>query len=256
MSSDKIKTLARLIGEANAIVAFTGAGISTESGIPDYRSQGGIWQRFQPITIQEFFASHEKRKLYWQRKFTLYQDSQSAQPNAAHFALTELARRGKLSGLITQNIDGLHTQSGFPADRILELHGSNREIKCLSCSEIYSWDIAFQCQAAGQEVPLCPQCQGYLKPNTISFGQNLDQNILDQAFRWAQTCDLMLAIGSTLVVQPAASMPQVAKSQGARVVIITLSETPLDDLADLKFEESCSTVLQHVLQQLDSNPKA
>ncbi|MCD4779714.1 MAG: Sir2 family NAD-dependent protein deacetylase [Candidatus Omnitrophica bacterium] len=254
MTSDKIKTLFHFIQEARAIVVFTGAGISTESGIPDYRSQGGIWQRFQPVTIQEFLASHEKRQQYWQRKIVLFQDTQTAQPNEAHHALTALARQGKIKGLITQNIDGLHTKSGFPKDKILEIHGTNQEIKCLSCSKIYSWETVFQCLDAGQDVPLCPGCRGYLKPNTISFGQNLDVNILEKAFLWSRTCDLMLAIGSTLVVQPAAGMPRIARSHDARLVIITLSETPLDSIADLKFEESCSTVLQQVMQCFNANP--
>ena len=244
----KIKNLAQFIHEAERILIFTGAGISTESGISDYRSKGGLWDRFQPVTIQEFIASEEKRKQYWQQKLELYDSfTKGVAPNAGHRAIVEIERMGKLRGIVTQNIDGLHQQAGSNPQKILELHGTNRETFCLSCGEKTPWQDVYKRLQEGDEIPECLKCGGLLKPNTISFGQALDPQVLRTSFAWARDCDLLLAIGSTLVVEPAASIPRIAKECGARLVIITISETPLDEVADLKITASIGETLRQVM---------
>jgi len=243
--------LADLINRSNDIVVFTGAGISTESGISDYRSKGGRWQRFTPVTIQEFQASEDKRKEYWRMKLELLESMNNAKPNDGHIAIAQLEKLGKLKGLITQNIDGLHLTAGNTRGKTIEIHGTNLETICLSCGDLQPWQKVYDILKEGVEVPLCEQCGGFLKPNTISFGQRLDQALLQKAFDWAADCDLLLAAGSTLVVEPAASIPRTAKSQGARLVIVTLSDTPLDSLADLKITESCGVVFKDALQLID-----
>ncbi len=240
---DPIEQLKRFIEQSKDIVVFTGAGISTESGISDFRSQGGIWERFEPVTIQEFVADEDKRKLYWQRKLALFEENKDAKPNLGHKAIVELERQGKLRALITQNIDGLHQMAGSDPEKILELHGTAREVICLSCSDIHPWDYAYERLNNGEETLPCEKCQGHVKPNTISFGQTLDPRVLDQAIAHVDQCDMMLALGSSLVVEPAASMSRMVKQRDAILVIITQSETPLDHLADLKIEDSIGEVL-------------
>jgi len=239
--------LQSIIQKANQIVVFTGAGISTESGISDYRSKGGLWDRFVPVTIQEFLSSQEKRIQYWQQKSDLYNSLGSAQPNEGHLAIYQLERLGKLKGIITQNIDGLHQLVGHSKEKVLELHGTNRETICLSCSALTTWEETYERLKNNEKAPLCHQCQGYLKPNTISFGQSLNPQILERAVQWVNSCDLILAVGSTLVVEPAASLPRMAKENGAQLAIITMSETPLDDLADVKIEASAGETLTQVI---------
>ena len=244
---DSIEQLKCFIEQSQEIVVFTGAGISTESGISDFRSQGGIWQRFEPVTIQEFMADEGKRKLYWERKLALFEENKDAKPNGGHKAIVELERQGKLRALITQNIDGLHQMAGTDPEKILELHGTAREVICLSCGDIHSWDHAYKRLNNGEQTPLCEKCQGYLKPNTISFGQTLDPHILDRSYDHVSQCDMILAIGSSLVVEPAASIPRMAKECGAILVIITKSETPIDRLADLKIEDSIGATLSQTI---------
>jgi len=245
-----VEKLTGWIKRSNNIVVFTGAGISTESGISDYRSRGGRWQRFTPVTIQEFEASEDKRKEYWRMKLELLEAIKDAKPNDGHLAIAELEKLGKLNGLITQNIDGLHESAGTSKDKMILIHGTNLETVCLSCGDIRHWREAYDKLKRGVEVPLCDRCDGLVKPNTISFGQQLNQADLQRAFEWAAGCDLMLAVGSTLVVEPAASIPRTAKRNGAALCIVTLSETPLDDVADLKVEDSCGAVLKNTLESL------
>lgn len=243
MTDNPTEILAQYILQSTQILVFTGAGISTESGISDYRSKGGIWERFQPVTIQEFLSSQEKRKEYWARKIELYESLKNAKPNAGHEAIVEIERLGKLKGVITQNIDGLHQMAGTSPEKIVELHGTNRKTICLECGDLKDWDQVYERLKEGEEVPLCQKCQGLLKPNTISFGQSLDSEVLQRAFDWIKGCDLILAVGSTLMVEPAASIPRVAKQEGAKLVIITLSETPLDALADIKISAGAGETL-------------
>jgi NAD-dependent deacetylase len=246
-----VKELALYIKQSKNIVVFTGAGISTESGISDYRSKGGLWQRFQPVTIQEFLASEEKRIEYWQTKLELYESFKTAQPNDGHLSIFRLEQLNKLKAIITQNIDRLHHLAGNSVDKIFELHGNNRETICLSCKDITDWTHVYERLQNKEKAPRCLKCKGLLKPNTISFGQNLDPDVLEAAFNLASDCDLMLALGSTLVVEPAASLPRLAKRSGAKLVIINLSHTPLDAMADIKIEAPIGETLKKALKAID-----
>ncbi|MFW2368531.1 MAG: SIR2 family NAD-dependent protein deacylase [Desulforhopalus sp.] len=221
----------------NRIVGFTGAGISTESGIPDYRSQGGIWEKFEPVYIDEFLNDAKKRHLYWERKQILWQGISRAKVNRTHSFFKELFDTGKLLGLITQNIDGLHEKSGLPSEAIVNLHGTSLEIICLQCGDITPADKIFDDLDLDRGTPLCQHCGGLLKPNTISFGQNLVKADLQRAETMAMACDMVIVAGSTLVVQPAASFPLIAKNNGAVLAIITGSDTPLDKDADFVFHQ-------------------
>ena len=232
----------QLIGVSREIVGFTGAGISTEAGISDYRSQGGIWEKFTPVYLSEFIEDPEKRTLYWQRKLALWESISQAHPTRAHHFFVELYKQGVLRGVVTQNIDGLHEKSGLPSEKIVNLHGSTLEIVCLGCGAI---DDAAPLMARLDpgKPPVCDACGGLLKPNTISFGQQLVQADLVRAERLVRGCDLLIAAGSTLQVQPAASYPLLAKEAGAKLAIITLSETPLDRYADFVFNEKLGDFL-------------
>ncbi len=233
--NNSIDTFKSAVNKSKKIVGFTGAGISTESGIPDYRSKGGIWGKFQPVYFEEFISDEKKRLLYWQRKQELWKDLSTASPNKGHMFFKKLYDEGKLAGLITQNIDGLHEKSGLAKDLILNLHGTNLEVACLDCGFTMPSEEVFEDLDLELGVPICQKCRGLLKPNTISFGQQLRGQDLGRANYLAKSCDLMIVVGSTLVVQPASSIPSIAKENGALLAIITLSETPLDCYADFVF---------------------
>lgn len=237
----------QLLQESRNITGFTGAGVSTESGIADYRSQGGIWEKFQPVYFDEFKAEEEKRLLYWQRKAAMWESLNSALPGPAHTFFTRLYQENKLNGLITQNIDGLHEKSGLPAELIVNLHGTSLEIICLDCEDITPARELMTGLDLSAGSPRCRKCWGLLKPNTISFGQNLVAEDLERARQLATTCDLMIAAGSTLIVHPAASFPILAKQHGAKLAIITLSETPLDSAADVVINEPMGPYLSKLL---------
>jgi NAD-dependent deacetylase len=233
VDTGRVQAFRQLVAGSSRIVGFTGAGLSTESGIPDYRGTGGTWQRYQPVPFDQFLSDADKRKEYWVRTLATWPAIRDARPNAGHAFFTDLARRGKLAGIITQNIDGLHEKSGIPSELIVNLHGSALSTVCLSCGERYpSEEIAAAADLA-RGIPACPRCAGLLKPDTVSFGQPLRAEDLRRAGRMAAGCDLMVAMGSTLIVSPAAEIPLAAKRSGARLVIVTLSETPLDGEADL-----------------------
>jgi len=219
----------RLLAASHRAVAFTGAGVSTASGVPDFRSPGGIWSRYQPVTIQEFLASDEARRSYWRYKKETYADFAAARPNAAHHALARLEGEGRLVGVITQNIDGLHQEAG--SRTVLELHGTNRRVGCLECGRDYAAALIQDRLLAGCEVPTCDACGGILKTATVSFGQALPADVLAEAWRLATACDLLLVLGSSLVVQPAAALPEAAVAAGAALVIVNREATPLDRLA-------------------------
>ncbi len=233
--NNSIVSFKSTIDKSKKIVGFTGAGISTESGIPDYRSKGGIWDKFQPVYFEEFISDEKKRLLYWQRKQELWKDLSTASPNTGHMFFKRLYDEGKLAGLITQNIDGLHEKSGLAKDLIVNLHGTNLEVACIDCGFTVPSEDVFESLDLEQGVPSCQKCKGLMKPATISFGQQLRSADLDRANELANSCDLMIVIGSTLVVQPASSFPSIAKENGALLAIITLSETPLDSCADFVF---------------------
>ncbi|HRK61868.1 MAG TPA: NAD-dependent deacylase [Candidatus Omnitrophota bacterium] len=238
----EIKELRKLIAGSSKIAFFTGAGISTESGISDYRSQGGVYERYRPVTIQEFLADEESRKEFWRRKKEFYQQHKKAAPNAAHLAIASLEKQGKIAGVITQNIDGLHQAAG--SQKVFEIHGTNMETICLSCSDTAPYPATFQKLLRGIEIPLCEKCGGLLKTNTISFGQELNADTLQRSFMLARNCDLMIAVGSSLVVEPAASIPRRAKESGASLVIINRETTPLYTVADLSIGASAGDILR------------
>lgn len=242
--------LTEFLRAGTKIVVFTGAGISTESGITDYRGKGGLWQRFQPVTIQEFMRDQDKRRAYWTYKKELYREMKKAGPNEGHRAIACLEKSGKLAGVITQNIDGLHQMAGLSPEKVLELHGSNRKTLCLECGDETGWEETFARLEQNEETPQCLKCGGLLKPATVSFGQNLDSEILTKASMWSQHCDLMLTVGSTLIVEPAASLPRIAKRHGAKLVIVNLSETPLDSMADLLIREKAGNILRRAVETL------
>ncbi len=235
------------IAQASRIVGFTGAGISTESGIPDFRSPGGVWARNRIVDFQEFQASEEGRIEYWRQKVEAWPAMREAQPNAGHRAFVALHERGKLDAMVTQNIDGLHQRSGLPRDKVLELHGTTTEVECLSCRDRITSDEACERVHAGEKAPRCRSCGGYLKPATVSFGQSMPMDVMARAVLAAEKCDLLLAVGSSLVVEPAASIPRVAKQAGARLVIVNREETPLDPFADWVEHGEIGSVLPEIV---------
>lgn len=220
------------IAGASRIVGFTGAGISTESGIPDFRSPNGVWARNRIVDFQEFVSSEEGRIEYWRQKVEAWPAMRAARPNAGHYAFVELHRQGRLDALVTQNIDRLHQQSGLPGDKVLELHGTTTEAVCLSCGDRITSDEACRRVQGGEMAPRCRLCGGLLKPATISFGQSMPLDVMEQAYLAAERCDLLIAVGSSLVVEPAASIPRVAKRAGAHLLIVNRDSTPLDGIAD------------------------
>ncbi len=247
---EKIKQLAKLLKNANNVVAFTGAGISTESGIPDYRGTGGVWKRYQPVYFDEFVASHDSRCEYWRRKKELYESFTQGKPNKAHLALAELERKGKLEMLITQNIDGLHYDAGNK--KVIELHGTNRQVYCLDCLKRYPSEEIFPLLFEGVDVPQCKECGGWLKPATISFGQAMPVEETEQATEFSRRCNLFIAIGSSLSVQPASLMPLYAKQSGAKLAIINFTETQYDSQADIIIREKAGLVLSRLVEEFSS----
>lgn len=224
--------VAQWLANAKRAVVFTGAGISTESGIPDFRSPGGIWTRFRTVYYDEFMQSPEARLEYWQQKAWGHREFADAEPNAGHRVIAEWERAGHVRGVVTQNIDGLHQLAG--SQRVLELHGTAREIECQDCHARVDADRAVAEFLATEQVPACGACGGgRMKHATVSFGQSLPTNVLEEALCWSREADLFLAIGSSLVVTPAADLPVIAGRSGSRLVIVTRDPTPLDELADV-----------------------
>ncbi|MFZ5492671.1 MAG: SIR2 family NAD-dependent protein deacylase [Pseudomonadota bacterium] len=222
----------RVLAESRQAVVFTGAGISTESGIPDFRSPGGLWSRLRPIDFQEFLASDAARREAWRRKFELDDAVGPVQPNAGHRAVARLVAAGRVSHVITQNIDGLHQASGVPAERVIELHGNGTHAVCLSCRERYELaDIRARFVADGA-APVC-HCGGFIKSATVSFGQAMPAPAMRAAQAAVAACDLCLVVGSSLQVFPAAGFPEQAQRCGAALLIINREPTPLDADADL-----------------------
>jgi NAD-dependent deacetylase len=244
----KIAKVASLLRESKQAIAFTGAGISTESGVPDFRSPGGVWSKYQPVLFQEFLSSEEARRRYWQIKREGYYEMRNARPNHGHRVLARLETAGKIAAIITQNIDGLHHDAG--SRNILELHGTSRYCICLKCNQRFDSDSIQQRLEAGLDIPLCDQCGGFIKSATVSFGQALPPQILAEAFDLCLHADLLLAIGSSLVVEPAASLPLQAKQHGARLVIINRDETPLDAWADVVVRTSIGDSLLEIARRL------
>jgi NAD-dependent deacetylase len=233
---------------AQRAVAFTGAGVSTESGIPDFRSPGGVWATTQPVMFQDYVESHEARLEYWRQKSASHASMFHAQPNATHKALARWEELGLLRGVVTQNIDELHQRAG--SQKVLELHGTAMKIGCLDCQAQFEADAMVQEFQSSRVVPNCPACNGLLKHATVSFGQTLPQDVLQTAVKWAQEADLFLTLGSSLVVYPAAQLPEIAKNRGARLVIINRDPTPLDSIADLIIHAPLGEVMAAIEAQL------
>lgn len=216
---------------ARRAVVFSGAGMSTASGIPDFRSPGGIWSKYQPVYFQEFLASAAARHEYWRQKAEAHREFADAQPNRGHEILAHWQQAGRVRGVITQNIDGLHQMAGSTG--VLELHGTARQVACLDCSQQFDPEPLIAEFLAADAVPPCESCGGRLKSATISFGQSLPPQVLQDATDWSRECDVFLALGSSLVVEPAASLPRMARECGARLAIINRDPTPQDQLADV-----------------------
>ncbi len=254
MEGNKIEQLAAQVADlmvnSKRCVVFSGAGISTESGIPDFRGEDGIWTRMDPedFTIRRFVARPEVRKMQWKllAEGGLVKD---VQPNAAHYAIAELDKLGKLDCVVTQNIDNLHQLAGVPDEKVFELHGNMQYARCLSCRRRYPM-AEIVARLAIEELPECEACKGILKPDAVYFGEMLPQAVLSEASRRANQCDLCVVIGSTLVVYPAAYIPEYAHNAGAKIVIVNIGSTPMDSRAAVRIEgkagETMGTVMQYV----------
>ncbi len=239
--------LARMIDRARRVVVFTGAGISTESGIPDFRSPGGVWSRMKPIYFQEFVSDPAKRREAWTRTFTGAAGWTGAAPNAGHFAVARLVAAGKACAVITQNVDNLHQDAGAPPDKVIELHGNASYAKCLDCEERHELaELKASFLKAG-EIPYCRRCGGLVKTATISFGQSMPAEPMARAQAATLACDLFLVLGSSLVVHPAAGFPVTAKRNGAALAIVNREPTDLDRLADLVLHDEIGPVMSEVV---------
>jgi len=234
--------LRELIEGARSVVPFTGAGISTECGIPDFRSPGGIWTKYQPIQFEDFLASQEMRDESWRRRLAMDPQFSTARPGRGHLALAGLHRAGKVPAVITQNIDNLHQASGIPDAAVVELHGNTTYATCLDCARRYELGWVRERFGTSGRSPDC-ECGGYIKTATVSFGQAMPEGPMRRAEELTLSCDLFLAIGSSLVVWPAAGFPLMAKRNGAKLVILNRDATEFDDVADLVIHEDIGSVL-------------
>jgi NAD-dependent deacetylase len=248
VNTDAARSLAELLLDAGAggTVLFTGAGISTESGIPDFRSPGGLWTRYAPIDYWDYLRDPEMRRESWRRGLHTYPPIADAQPNAAHLAVFEWWQAGLVSGVVTQNIDGLHQKAGLPESAVVELHGNAHSVSCLSCGLTFDRPMVHARVEAGDEDPACPGCGGVLKTATISFGQGLPESAVAAAQRLHANARLCLVIGSSLVVVPAAMLPEITLGAGGRLAIVNLTPTHLDPLAVLVARQPAAILLAEV----------
>jgi len=235
--------LVRFIADARRLVVFTGAGISTESGIPDFRSPGGVWSKMKPIYFQEFVASAEKRREAWERAFTGRAGWTGREPNAGHHAVARLVAQGKATHVITQNVDNLHQASGVPAQQVIELHGNASYATCLECAERHELDELRESFLKAGEIPYCRRCGGLVKTATISFGQQMPLEPMARAEAATLSCDAFLVLGSSLVVYPAAGFPLMARQNGAKLAIVNREPTELDAYADLVLHDEIGPAL-------------
>jgi len=238
-----VPELSRLIAQAKRVVVFSGAGISTESGVPDFRSPGGIWSRMKPIYYQEFVASEERRRESWDRTFSGAMRWTGAKPNAGHYAVARLVGRGKVSAVITQNVDNLHQDSGVPGEQVIELHGNGSYATCLDCGLRHELEVLKQSFVGRGEIPSCRDCGGIVKTATISFGQALKPEVIERARDETIACDLFIVLGSSLVVYPAAGFPLLAAQSGAALAIINREATEQDEYADLVIHDEIGPTL-------------
>lgn len=246
---DKISLVAQKLIKGGRNVVFTGAGISTESGIPDFRSKGGIWDKYRPVYFDEFMSSKDARIEYWKQKAELYPDLVNARPNPAHMSVAGLYEIGLIESVITQNIDGLHQESGIPDKNVIELHGNTLRARCMSCGKAASLQEIHRRIEKGDLAPEC-ECGGYLKSDTISFGQAMPVDELERATELARNSDFFMVVGSTLLVHPAAAMPGHAKENGSFLVIVNLSETPYDNVSDVLIQGKAGAVLPEIFKEV------
>jgi NAD-dependent deacetylase len=250
-----VMRVAGMISDVRSVVVFTGAGVSTESGIPDFRTPGGFWTKFDPedFTIDRFLASPATRRKQW--RFLLSGDLfRDASPNAAHAAIAELEALGRLDCVITQNIDNLHQKAGNDPGRVYELHGNMHWIRCLECGGRYPLAEILARNGAADDPPTCGHCGGIMKPDVIFFGEALPEATLREAARHASTCDLLIVVGSSLVVYPAANLPFIAKQAGAQLVVINLTPTPADSIADVVINAEAGEVMERIVRELKERP--
>lgn len=240
------EALARYFNASRRAVVFTGAGISTESGIPDFRSPGGVWTKMQPIMFQDFVRSADARAEAWSRVFNRTAGWTGAAPNAGHYAIASLVKSGKVSAVITQNVDNLHLDSGVPENQVIELHGNAAYAKCLECEQRHELaDLEPRWKA--KEELTCVVCEGLLKTATISFGQPMPEDKMELATIESEECDLFIVLGSSLVVRPACGLPIIAKQAGAKLIIVNREETPLDGIADLVLHDEIGPLMTKAL---------
>lgn len=245
---DPLDTFADLVRMARRGVAFTGAGISTDSGIPDFRGPNGVWKTQTPVMYEDFMNSREARVKAWDRAAKNFRAREKVRPNAGHYALAELQRRGHLTAVVTQNVDGLHIEAG--STNVIELHGSTRESACQWCGRTWPTQYIVERCEHGEHAPDCDDCEGPIKTKTISFGQSMPQDEMQKAADVTMNADLYIAIGSTSSVEPAASFPRIARQSGASLVILNNAETPLDDYADLVLNAQISETMLALMQRL------
>lgn len=242
-------TLAKHIKAADRVVIFTGAGISTESGIPDFRSPGGVWSKMQPIYFQDFVSDRDARREGWRRVFERTAGWVGAAPNAGHHAIAKLVEMGKVTSVITQNVDNLHQDGGVPDEKVVEVHGNASYAKCLQCGKRYDYESLRPRWEADEDI-ICDFCTGLLKSATISFGQAMPEDKMMFAESEAVSCDLMIALGSSLVVYPAANIPLIAKQNGAKYIIINREETEHDVYADMVINTEIGPLLRETMAEL------
>jgi len=243
------RTLAAHIDAAERVVIFSGAGISTQSGIPDFRSPGGVWSQMKPIYFQDFIASRAARREAWNRVFNRTAGWTGKAPNEGHYACAQLVRSGKVSSVITQNVDNLHQESGVAEHQVIELHGNASYAKCLQCDAQYAYETLQPQWEADQDL-VCTACSGLVKSATISFGQAMPEDKMRQAEAQACACDLMLVLGSSLAVYPAANIPLIAKQNGAKYIIVNREPTEQDIYADLVLNEEIGPLMTAMLAEL------
>lgn len=252
--TDGIDRAARLLLDARRAVVFTGAGMSTESGIPDFRSPGGLWDRYDPreLTYQRFISTESGRQLYWEIGRRSYPVMRKAEPNPAHLAVVELDRLGRLDCCITQNVDNLQQRAGLAPEKVIELHGNATRARCLACERPYARDVVQDWLDAGADIPACPVCGGIIKPYTVLFGEAMPAQAMAEAERRARAADVFVVIGSSLVVYPAAYLPAHAREGGAALIIVNLSPTPYDAQAEVLIAGKAGEVMAAVVERMRS----